>query len=581
MMIWNCAGFLSAVLALSVTGAASAQQKKFKNIIMLIPDGCDNGVLGLARWYKNAPLQVDEMSSGRHQPYMANSIMTDSAPGGTALSTGQLTTDKFIAVGPRREDVLTNLNERDLWPAYAPIPTILEAAKKLGMSTGLVSTSRVTHATPAGFAAHVDSRSKEQEIARHMVFNGIDVVMGGGRNNMLPKPECYNTTGTTPFVEVGRQTDEGEYSSSNRQTGARDDCLNLEDELVSRGYDLCYTRQEMMAMDVKPGTKAWCSFASSHMAPDIDRQFIAQTEPSLAEMTDKAIEILSQNPAGFFLMVEGSQVDWAGHANDPIWMVTDFIAWDDAVKVSVDFAKETDTLVMAQPDHNTGGLKVGSYKFEYVDRTVEFAREPLLGMRMTSEAVVEKMGVPEENATVALLKASILENWSINITDNEAQQILEYSDRYSDKFLSNPSDKIPLNYAMSRIVSHSYTIAGWSSHGHNAEDVPLWFYGMDVPKGAILNTDLGKIAADALGGLSKLNRDLFVDLDTTSLTWSVDLSKETNPHALVEGFVFPLGTDYFLNNGVRVNLPGITVYAPTTEKLYISMEAIQIVQSLA
>merc|ERR1711933_348452 len=107
------------------------------------------------------------------------------------------------------------------------------------------------------------------------------------------------------------------------------------------------------------GEKAWCSFADSHMSPDIDRVHFTPTEPSIAEMTEKTIEMLSKNENGFFMMVEGSQVDFAGHANDPIWMTTDFIAWDDAVRVAVDFAKEDgETLVLALPDHNTGGLKI-------------------------------------------------------------------------------------------------------------------------------------------------------------------------------------------------------------------------------
>ena len=155
-------------------------------------------------------------------------------------------------------------------------------------------------------------------------------------------------------------------------------------------------------------------------------------------------------------------------------MATDFIAWDDVVKVGVEFAEaDGETLALALPDHNTGGLKVGNYKFEYLDRTVEFAREPLLNMKMTSNGVVERMGVAAENATGADLKASVLENWGINMTDEEAEKILAYSGQYSEKFLSNPSDTIPLNYAMSRVLSEEYTIAGWTSHGHTGEDGKL------------------------------------------------------------------------------------------------------------
>jgi alkaline phosphatase len=316
----SCIGLLASSAALLYPSLVPvhAQTRKFKNVIMLIPDGCDDGVLGLARWYKNEPLAVDALSKGAVRPYMANSLMTDSAPGGTAYSTGELTTDKFIAVGPRREDLLSTLKEWDLWKAYAPIPTNLEAAKAMRMSTGLLSTSRVTHATPASFAAHVDARSKEKEIAKQMVFNNVDVVMGGGRGNMLPTEACLedlvNIT-TSSGVAVGKQTgvvDDYSVAQPGEVTGNREDCLDLEAELKSRGYDLCYTRQELLALEAHPGQHVWCSFAESHMAADIDRKHFAETEPSLSEMTAKAIEILSQNPAGFFLMVEGSQFDWAG-----------------------------------------------------------------------------------------------------------------------------------------------------------------------------------------------------------------------------------------------------------------------------
>lgn len=530
----------------------------FKNIIMLIPDGCDDGVLSLARWYKNDILTVDTLRSRPVHPFMANSLMTDSAPGGTAYSSGQLTTDKFIAVGPRRNDLLSILDSEDMFEAYAPIPTVLEKANSMGLSTGLVATSRVTHATPAAFAAHVDSRTKEAQIAKQMAFNGIDIVMGGGRKNMLPAAAC-------------NVTKEGE------PTGARADCLNLEDELISRGYNICTTKDEMMSLE---GEKAWCSFASGHMSPDIDRQYFRPTEPSIAEMTEKSIELLSKNDNGFFLMVEGSQVDWAGHANDPIWMVTDFIAWDDAVNVAVNFASANcETLVLALPDHNTGGLKLGNYKHNYLDRTVEFAREPLLGMKMTSNGVVKDL----KNPTGEELKARVAENWNIELTDEDVSRVLEYNETYKDKFLSNPIrigpkkdiPDIPLNWALARIVSEEYTIAGWSSHGHNAEDVPMWVYGMDPDVGVIRNTDVGHMIAELMGGLEGFEDVIYVDVAKSGMEWSVDVSDPTSEIAMVEGHVFPLDTDYVLTHNGRKKFPSVTIYAPMTNKLYLSAAAIE------
>lgn len=333
-------------------------------------------------------------------------------------------------------------------------------------------------------------------------------------------------------------------------------------------------------------------------------------------------------------------------------MATDFIAWDNAVKVAVDFAKhDGDTLVLALPDHNTGGLKIGNYKHEYVDREVEFVQDPMYNMKMTSQGVIRKIGVSPNDITTEQLKNSVSENWGISLTDDEASHILEYSGIYSNEYLSNPGSAIPLNYALARVVSEEYTAAAWSTHGHNGEhskyctmstvvpsngifwfcfhsccllmwwlivlillfplpmfsflhilspcnnnnnnndnkprpqppppQVPMWIYGMEPPKGIMKNTDIGALVADVLGvDIIHLSRSLYVDLDTTHLSYSVDTTDITSPHALVEGYVFPLGFDFFLVDGERRMVPGITVYAPSTGKLYISSAAIKLIESL-
>ena len=147
--------------------------------------------------------------------------------------------------------------------------------------------------------------------------------------------------------------------------------------LQERGYQFIDSKEQMSAVT---SGKVWGLFDDSHMQPDIDRRHFAAHEPSLAEMVAKAIEILSQDPDGFVLMVEGSQVDWAGHNNDPIYMVTDFLAFDDAVKVAADFAEaDGRTAVMAYPDHNTGGMKIGHYytAMGYTETTIEDLVAPL------------------------------------------------------------------------------------------------------------------------------------------------------------------------------------------------------------
>eukprot|EP00977_Amphora_coffeiformis_P014244 scaffold3946_cov177-Amphora_coffeaeformis.AAC.7 len=267
--------------------------KRFKNVIMMIPDGCDESVQKMANFFKGADLQVDEMPSTAVTSHMANSMITGSAAAATAFSTGHKTTVRFLGVGPRTEDLLSFYDPQDMAPPYSPVATILEAAKYMEKGTGIISTSRVTHATPAAFASHIDDRGKDDDIMEHIVYNSVDVVMGGGRRHLLPGPDCAN----------------------NVTGGMRGDCQNLEQVLLDRGYSILDKKADLDTMK-STEEKVYGMFAMSHMQPDIDRKHFAPDEPSLAEMTQAALKVLSQKEKGFFLMVEGSQVDWAGHNND-------------------------------------------------------------------------------------------------------------------------------------------------------------------------------------------------------------------------------------------------------------------------
>lgn len=308
-------------------------EKKIKNIIVMVPDGCDQSVQTLARWYSGEDLQLDSMVSGMVKTYMADSIITDSASAATAFSTGYKTSDGFLSVGPEYDTLLSTLNESDMAGEYVPLANVLEGSKLEGKATGLVATSEIPHATPAAFASHVDSRKSYDDIIEQMVYEDIDVVFAGGEDFL---------------------------------NDSRGDGENLIDVLESRDYQFITTADELK--DLESG-KVWGMFAGTSMSPEMSR---TDEEPSIAEMTTKAIDLLSEDQDGFFLMVEGSQVDWAGHANDATYMVTDFLAFDKAVKAAVDFAEEDGhTLVIVFPDHNTGGMTIGNRGTSYTDLTVE------------------------------------------------------------------------------------------------------------------------------------------------------------------------------------------------------------------
>lgn len=523
-------------------------RKRVKNVIVMVPDGCDETVQTVARWYKGEMLQVDKMKLGAVKVHMANSVIPGSAAAATAFATGHKTTVRFLGVGPRTEDLLTGF-EPTAEP-YAPVASILEAAKRKGKSTGLVATSRITHATPAAFASHIQDRGWDNEIMEHLVYNNIDVVLGGGARHLIPKGETY----TTSFgAEWG---------------GKRTDGENLMDVLIDRGYMFIDNKDDMDAVTIG---RVWGLFDDSHMQPDMDRQHFATHEPSIAEMTAKAIELLSQDHDGFFLMVEGSQVDWAGHNNDPVYMVRDFIAFDDAVKVACDFAKEDgQTLVLTYPDHNTGGMKIGHYATAvgYTETTIEDLVDPLLGMSITSGGLVKMMkNVPSE--TDALIKylignETVMNYWNIDLTETDAQEIAEFE----------PS--VGLSNALAKVVSKNHTVVGWTTYGHNGETVPLWLYGGQAPVGTIDNTDLATMAADAMRvDLDKTTARLYVDLSTVTNEYEIDETDPENPVLIIKSAKLPISKDYMIFRGRTIQLPGVTVLAPETGKVYVSKEVLR------
>ncbi|MFH1157225.1 MAG: alkaline phosphatase [Pseudomonadota bacterium] len=530
--------FLIVALAIAVPPAMAG--KTVKNVIVMVPDGCSQSIQTLARWYKGESLTLDGMVAGMVKTYMADSIITDSASAATAFSSGYKTSDGFLGVGPSKAGLLSTLPALEDDMPYKPLATVLEGARVMGKATGMVATSSISHATPAAFASHIHSRSLDNEIMEQLVYENIDVIFGGGKSYLLPT------------ADGGKRTD-GE---------------NLLQVLLSRGYQFVETRDQMMTLSTG---KAWGLFNASHMQPDIDRAEFAPTEPSLAEMTDKAIDLLSQDDDGFFLMVEGSQVDWAGHANDPIYMVTDFIAFDNAVKIAVDYAKaHKDTLVVVFPDHNTGALSLGSDNASvgYTKTKVENLLDPLAGMKITAQGVANKIG---SDTSSEVIKANLLTWWGITATDTDVDEILN--------LVTNGSS---LSYAIAQVISKNYTIFGWTTHGHSGEDVPLWSYGPDRPTGLYDNTELAHVVADAFGfDLNVLNDRLFVNASTAFLFTQFDETDPANPVLKVGAAELPFSKNILRINGQETLLEGLVVYAPKNGNIYVPRQAINLINNSA
>ena len=288
-----------------------------KNIIIFIGDGMGEEHRKAARLVKvgsAGKLSMDNMPTrGFLQTHSADNLITDSAAAATALATGVKTNNGVIGLD-------ANLGF---------VPTILEDAKNQGKLVGLVTTVHITHATPAAFSSHVENRDMMTNIALQMLNADIDVLLGGGEDEFLPISEngCYP------------------------EAGERDDGSNLIQVAISIGYTYVCDLPSFRAIDSSSSLKLLGLFG--------DEGMIRPFSPSLAEMTQSAIDILSKKPKGFFLMVEGGQIDWASHDNDAANAISDTIDFDEAVEVAKQFSLiDRDTLIIVTADHETGGMFV-------------------------------------------------------------------------------------------------------------------------------------------------------------------------------------------------------------------------------
>ncbi|MCF3942846.1 alkaline phosphatase [Oceanobacillus alkalisoli] len=403
--------------------------KKVENVIYMIPDGFSSNYASNYRVYKGEDAVWDEHLKGMFTTYSADSDITDSAAAGTAMATGEKTNNGVVGLD-------TEGNE---------LQTILEASQENGKASGLVATSTITHATPASFASHVESRNNETEIARQLLANEVDVLLGGGKNNFLPDSQGGNQE------------------------------IDLIEQAEEQGYEFVETRSELLAnkdLALQKGEKLLGLFADDALAPELHR---AETdEPSLAEMTDAAIDILEENNKGFFLVVEGSQIDWAGHANDAGYAMTDVAAFEEAVKEAMEFAKEDGkTLVVVAGDHDTGGMTTGSKD------SMDLNASMLKDVTATGDFMAAALNANRSNVS------EVVELYTgFELTSEEIQTIQQANNA---------------SLAINTVISDRSNI-GWTSTNHTGADIPVYAYGPQAEKfaGFLDNTDLPKIMAKAM-----------------------------------------------------------------------------------
>lgn len=313
-----------------------------RNMIFMVSDGMGPTSLSLTRSFRQAEsglpiddlLVLDQHLIGSSRTRSTSSLITDSAAGATAFSCGKKSYNGAISV----------------LPDHTPCGTVLEAAKKAGYMTGLVVTTRITDATPACFAAHVNQREEEdriaeQEVGEHPLGRVVDLMLGGGRCHFLP-----NTT----------------------DGSCRGDDRDIVDLAKSNGFSYVDDRNGFDGLNLGDSVKLPLLglFASTDIPYEIDRKQMDDVYPSLDEMARTALKALSaatkDSDKGFFLMIEGSRIDHAGHGNDPVAQVHEVIAYDKAFASVLDFLDDNDVqgVAISTSDHETGGLATARRTFD-------------------------------------------------------------------------------------------------------------------------------------------------------------------------------------------------------------------------
>jgi alkaline phosphatase len=434
-----------------IGGEGSRTGGDAQNAILVIPDGAAQQQISGARYLKawqedseDFPLNItpdgttlhidraEEIGGMSTQPDDPDQLITDSGAAGTAMATGTKTYTGAIS-GVGTEDDFT------------PVGTVLEAAHEAGMATGLVTTTEITHATPAVFASHVPDRGMGEEIARQYIDDGmVDVLMGGGKDHFDPEERA-----------------DGEDMIARAQ---------------EQGYQYAETDEELAGINSGKVLGLFGSETdrSTHMSYFVDREYVDDTdEPSLVEMTEKAIEILSECEDGFFLMVESGRVDHQGHAHDNT-ITHEQLECDDVFGAALDFVEDDstpETFAMQVADHETGGMSLGADAYdmdwEAIDNiraSVEHFNDELEEAGYSSDIIAETVG---EHTGFELTEGEIIDVGGGQLVD----------------------------------VLNQRTQMGWSSDSHTAEEVPAYAHGpnADFFGRYFDNTEVPVGIAEALG----------------------------------------------------------------------------------
>lgn len=422
------------------------RNKTAKNIIFLVSDGMSTGTLNMTDLYLNRKFgkssnwiqlyKDNRVSRALMDTASASSIVTDSSAGSSSWGGGVRVPNGSLNVGANGEE-------------YLPI---LQKFKKSGKMAGCVTTVPITHATPAGFCVNSKSRSSQDEIAQQYLELGFDVMLGGGNQYFAPDK--------------------------------RKDKKDMYAAFAAKGYQVAKTRSELMSASA--GKPILGVFGEDAVPYYIDRnsdENLKNTVPSLAEMAQKAIDRMKNNPKGFVLQIESGKVDWAAHANDIAGLIHDQVEFDEALKVAMDFAeKDKETLVIITTDHGNAnpGVIYGKNANDNFDSVQKYTN--------TNEWLLNQI---HPDSSISQVREIIQATNGAAISEEDAKTVLSYySGLQKEEGGLYNYKKLPYK-AFAEIQKKSNSV-GWISMDHSADYVELAIFGpgSQLLKPFVKNTDL-------------------------------------------------------------------------------------------
>lgn len=533
----------SLILILSIASVYAQQYhrpvKPVKNVIVMIPDGTSIGVVSAARWYQiynklgGENLNIDPYICGTVKTFSSNAPIGDSAPTTSAYMTGMAQQSGNVSIYPVA-DPDNDLVYVDPAMAYQPLVTILEAMKiEQKKATGLVVTCEFPHATPADCSAHYYKRSKYEYIAPQMAYNNLDVVFGGGNSIVTDDMKSHFKKTNTLLL----QNDVNAFRS------------------------------------FEGDQKIWALFCERDVPYDLDRD--DALVPSISEMTKKAIERLSKNQNGFFLMVEGSKVDWTAHANDAVGCITEYLAFDKAVAAAIEFAKKDgQTAVVILPDHGNSGFTIGRRDLQGYDKAnIDKLFANVSKYKKTAEGL-ERILLKEKPEN---FKSVFKQYTDIDLTDDELKELLSSKNYHESDYMKASVSK---NMGASIVnIMNSRTYFGFTTGGHTGEEVFLAAYHPqgDLPIGMNTNKQINNYLFDLAGlktTLPQQTKQVFAKHTDVFAGLNCSIDKSTDfPVLTVKKDKNTLTVPSFKSiaylNGKEFDLGSVTVYIDKNDTFYL------------